>query len=130
MSRNRLPKAKAEVSGAAIKNPQRHMERKTPAGMRPIGAPRAQMPDTQKQIWKEFCDELPWLNNSHRALLQIACLLRARIEADLMVSVPTISTYSAVLSKLGATPVDESKINCGDGDDEDEADKFFASARH
>lgn len=116
---------KAVVSGAAQKNPARHADRKLHKGTRPIGEPYAKMTLEQREAWEEFKDELPWLNSSHRALLRLACILRVRMDAD-DVGVNQIQTYSSILSKLGATPVDETKVSIPDGEDEDPADRFFA----
>lgn len=125
MANPRLPASKAAVSGAAIKNPQRHKGRKTPAGVRAVGEPYAAMTDDQKQAWRDFRDELPWLNGSHRALLQLACVLRARLNTDPDMGVNALSAYSSVLSKLAATPVDETKVGSSDAEDEDPEDRFF-----
>jgi hypothetical protein len=83
------------------------------------------MSDEQKEAWAAFATELPWLNSSHRALLQVACVLRARLDADPDLGVSALQAYSAVLSKLGATPVDETKIGGGGDDDEDPSDAYF-----
>ena len=125
MANPRLPASKAAVSGAAIKNPQRHKGRKTPKGVRAVGEPYTAMTDDQKQAWRDFRDELPWLNGSHRALLQLACVLRARLNTDPEMGVNALSAYSSVLSKLAATPVDETKVGSTDEEDEDPEDKFF-----
>lgn len=124
MANPRQPAIKALVSGAAQKNPKRHADRKLPKGTRAIGEPYAAMTLEQRQAWAAFTAELPWLNSSHRPLLQVACILRTRM-GDPEVGVNQIQTYSAVLSKLGATPVDETKVSVPDGDDEDPADRFF-----
>lgn len=124
MANPRLPVAKADVSGAALKNPQRHRDRKAPRA-RALGDPYARMTDGQAQAWREFADELPWLTSAHRPLLQVACVLRDRMNTDPEIGITALSAYSAILSKLGATPVDESKVNAGDEDDEDPADAFF-----
>ena len=126
MANHRLPAMKAEVSGAAIKNPQRHKDRKSPRGTRPLGEPYKAMTPGQQAAWQEFRDELPWLNSSHRALLQLACVLRARLNEDPDMGVNALSAYSSILSKLAATPVDETKVGVPDGEDEDPADRFFA----
>ena len=124
MANPRLPAMKADVSGAAMKNPQRHKARKAPKGTRPLGQPYARMSENQCAAWEEFRDELPWLNSSHRTLLRLACILTCRLdEAD--VGVNQIQTLSAILSKLGATPVDETKIVVADDSEEDPADAFF-----
>ncbi len=124
MARPRLPQAKAEVSGAALKNPGTFKARKAPKGTRPIGEPYARMTPGQQEAWHEMVAEMPWLNSAHRTLLRLACIISARLdEAD--VGVNQLQTLSAILSKLGATPVDETRLNLPAEDDEDPADKFF-----
>ena len=124
MANPRLPAMKADVSGAAMKNPQRHKSRKAPSGTRPLGHPYAAMSEGQCAAWEEFRAELPWLNSSHRTLLRLACILTCRLdEAD--VGVNQIQTLSAILSKLGATPVDETKVSVPDDDDGEPEDRFF-----
>lgn len=125
MARPRLPAAKAEVSGAALIHAGRFAERKAPKRTRPLGEPYAKMTDSQKEAWEEFRAELPWLNSSHRALLQVACVLRARLNDDPEMGVNALTTYSAVLSKLAATPVDETKVYVPDDEEEDPSDRFF-----
>lgn len=126
MARPRLPQDKAVVSGAVSKNAGRFADRKKPTRARPIGDAFARMTDVQKECWQAFKEELPWLNSSHRALLQVACLLRARVEENPDVGVDALKAYSAVLSKLAATPVDETKISQGAEEEEDPSDAFFA----
>lgn len=125
MARPRLPAKKAEVSGAALINAGRFKDRVAPKGTRPLGEPYARMTDIQQEAWEEFRSELPWLNSSHRALLQVACVLRARLNDNPEMGVNAIATYSAVLSKLAATPVDQSKVSVPDGEEEDPTAKFF-----
>ena len=126
MARPRLPAAKAEVSGAAMINAGRFKDRKAPSGTRSVGEPYARMTPTQREAWEEFKAELPWLNSSHRALLQLACVLRARLNDDPDMGVNALQAYSAVLSKLAATPVDETKVSAPGDDDADPDDRFFA----
>lgn len=128
MARPRLPAAKAAVSGAAIVNAGRFKDRAAPKNVRAVGEPYARMTNGQKQAWREFAAELPWLNSSHRALLQVACVLRARLNEDPDMGVNALQAYSAVLSKLAATPVDESKVSAPAEDDGDPDDRFFARA--
>jgi hypothetical protein len=124
MAKPRLPKLKAEVSGAALHDPQRHKDRKAPK-QRAIGEPYARMTEAQKIAWEEFKAELPWLTSGHRALLQIACIMRARMDTE-DIGVNQIQTYSSILSKLGATPVDETKVTVAGEEDEDPSDAFFS----
>lgn len=124
MARPRLPATKAEVIGAALKDAGRFKDRKAPKS-RPLGQPYKQMSDAEQSAWFEFADELPWLNSGHRALLHLACRLRARLNNDPDMGVNAMQAYSAILSKLAATPVDETKVSYGGEEDEDPADKFF-----
>jgi hypothetical protein len=126
MPKPRLPAKKAEVSGAALIHAGRFADRKAPKGTRPLGEPYAKMTDGQKEAWEEFRVELPWLNSSHRVLLRLACIWTARMddpEAEFGVS--ATQALSSILSKLAATPVDETKVQHGDDGEEDPADAFF-----
>lgn len=125
MPKPRLPQAKAEASGAILKNAGRFQGRKAPKGTRPLGEPYKAMNAEQRDAWTEFKSELPWLNSSHRALLQLACVLRARLNNDSDMGVNAISAYSSILSKLAATPVDETKVSVPDDEEEDPADQYF-----
>ena len=126
MARPRLPAAKAEVIGATLKDAGRFADRKAPKGTRPLGQPYKTMTEDEESAWHEFAAELPWLNSSHRALLQLACRLRARLNSDPDMGVNAMQAYSAILSKLAATPVDETKVNYGDEGEADPADRFFS----
>lgn len=126
MARPRLPALKAEASGAAIKNAGRFKDRKAPKGTRPLGEPYARMTDEQCIAWEEFRTEMPWLNSSHRVLLRLACVWTAKLDdpkAEFGVS--ATQALSSILSKLGATPVDETKVSYDAGGEEDPADEFF-----
>ena len=124
MARPRLPAAKADVSGAALTHAGRFKDRKSPKGTRPLGEPYARMTAEQKEAWRELAVEIPWLNSSHRRLVRVASIISARLD-DPDIGINQLQTLSAVLSKLGATPVDETKVSVPDGDDEDPADRFF-----
>jgi hypothetical protein len=124
MPRPRLPTVKAAVSGAALIHPERHKNRKAPKA-RPLGDPFVRMTEGQKEAWDQFRDELPWLHAGHRALLEVACNIRARLAGGAEVGINVLQTYSSVLSKLAATPVDETKVNHGDDGEEDPTDRFF-----
>ena len=125
MANPRLPAKVAEVTGAAARSPYRHKDRKPPKGTRALGEPYKAMSEAEQVAWHEFAAELPWLNSSHRALLQLACRLRARLNNDPDMGVNAMQAYSAVLSKLAATPVDETKVSYGDEAEEDPADRYF-----
>ena len=124
MARPRLPQAKAEASGAVLKNAGRFKGRQTPKITRPLGKPYAGMSEGELRYWREFEEELPWLRSGHRVLLRMACQFSARMdEGELGVS--AAQALSAILSKLGATPVDETKVAHGGGEEEDPGEEFF-----
>lgn len=125
MARSRLPQAKAEASGAIVKNAGRFADRKAPKRTKPIGEPYARMTDEQKESWREMVGDMPWLHSAHRTLLQMACQVKARLDMGEEVGVSAMTLLSTLLSKLGATPVDETKVNHGDGDDSDPNERFF-----
>lgn len=125
MPRPRTPKAKAETSGAALVHPGRFNERKSAKRTRSLGEPYLKMTDAQKEAWAELSYELPWLNSSHRPLVRLACLWMAKMDDDDF-GVSATQALSSILSKLGATPADESKVNHGDDEEEDPSDRFFA----
>ena len=126
MPRPRLPQAKAEASGAVLKNAGRFADRKAPKRQRPLGEPYATMTDEQKACWREMAGDMPWLHSAHRVLLRLACYHAAKLEAGGEFGVSATTALSAILSKLGATPVDETKVVHGDGDgDEDPAESYF-----
>ena len=125
MARPRTPVAKAEVSGAAAHNPQRFKNRKAPKSG-PLGEPYVRMTDAQKAVWRDMVADMPWLNRGHRILARLACVLAARMDADEggEIGVSAAHALSAVLSKLGATPVDETKVNHGGDEDPNEPFDF------
>jgi hypothetical protein len=125
MSRSRLPQAKAEASGAALKNPQRFVSRKAPKRVKPLGQPYAYMTEEERECWAELAQDLPWLNASHRTLMQIVCRVKSRFQSGDEIGVSALTLLQTVLSKLGATPVDETKVNHGNDGDDDPNEKFF-----
>ncbi|HFJ9613626.1 TPA: hypothetical protein ACG4NT_000994 [Stenotrophomonas maltophilia] len=124
MAKPRTPTKKARVSGATIKDPGRYKNRSEPANPAPIGTPYKGMTAAQVRVWKECVSNMPWLNAAHRLLLRQVCILAARMEMGEDLSVSSTHALSAMLSKLGATPTDESKVTHPEGD-EDTDDVFF-----
>lgn len=87
MPKPRIPLSLALVSGAVSKNPQRYRDRVEPPSA-PLGDPPDWMTEGQRVAWVAFAAELPWLNGSHAALVEVAATLRARIvEPDCPISV-------------------------------------------
>ena len=119
----RNPRSKAAITGADLRNPSRYAGSNSPLA-NVIGDPPERMTEAAKAAWYEFEKELPWLNRSHRAIVKLASVLRAKFDegAD---GINHIQVYSAILSKLGATPADASRVFWPSEDDEDPADGFF-----
>jgi phage terminase small subunit len=129
MPRPRVPVATAKVTGAAEKNPQRHRGRRQPAGIAAIGVPPSWFDQYQKRAWAGFKRELPWLKESHRALLELASMLRGQILLSRgPINLQAMQELRRILGQLGATPADESKVQWGDGDEEDPDEALFAAA--
>lgn len=67
---------------------------------------------------------MPRLYVGHRALLRLVCKLAARMDGGEL-GVQASSVLSGLLSKLGATPADESRVfHVAPDDDAD--DEFFS----
>ena len=128
MPRTRLPVAAAKVTGAAAKNPQRHRGRKAAKGGE-LGKPSAWLklhPGAIK-AYAAFKRELPWLKESHRAIVEIASQLRGRqITPGEILGLPGMQELRRCLAVLGATPADESKVAQADGDEEDPEEALFS----
>jgi hypothetical protein len=131
MGNPRLPVAVAAATGADVKNPQRHRDRKAPPKTRPLGeaSPFLKEADKAKQAagfvtaWEAFRRELPWLTEGHRTLVEVACSVRGRMFNGEEIGITALSLLQVCLSKLGATPVDESRLNIAD--DGDSGDPMF-----
>jgi len=86
--------------------------------------------DENAKVWNESVENMPWLHAGHRLLLRQVCILAARMETDPDMGVSALQALGAALSKLGATPTDETKVNHGDGDETDPSDEFFGGRPH
>ena len=117
MPNPRTPAAKARVTGADAKNPQRHRDRKDPKGT-PLGKPSAFLDDNGKSAWEGFKRELPWL-------IEVCAKVRGGLLSGEDVGVSKLNMLQTMLSKLGATPADRTRIAIADDDEEE--DEFFDS---
>ena len=122
MPRARTPAAKAKVTGAAALHPGRHAERKEPK-VDGLGKPSVFLDDDGKAAWESFKRELPWLAESDRSLVEIAAHVRGRLIGGEDVGVTALSMLQSILSKMGASPADRSKVMVPDG--EEAKDEFF-----
>ena len=127
MPRPRTPLAKARLTGAAAKHPERYKARSEPASSgRGIGKPPAYLPASACNAWATFADELPWLTFEDRAALEAASLMRGRIADDPAGATAALfGQYRLALASLGATPVDRSKVAQPAPDDADDPFAFL-----
>jgi hypothetical protein len=76
--------------------------------------------ETQVEAWRGFESELPWLNHSHRCIVEIASILRARLESGNEVGTKALSLLRLCLSSMGATPSDASKVSWAEPEEPDD----------
>jgi len=124
MANNRTPTRKAQVSGATLKNPQRYRTRPV-RDLPGLGEAPKWFDDRQRARWKEYRQILPWLRKSDGPMVELACVLAARMDSPEGLGVSGMHALSSILSKLGASPTDESKARRQDAEDEEPEDKFF-----
>jgi hypothetical protein len=71
------------------------------------------MSDTEKSksitAWNTFRDEIPWLNSSHRGLVEIAATIRGRLIAGQECGVQSLNLLRQAIGSMGGTPADASK---------------------
>ena len=115
----RLPKARALVEGRDLIHPERHRNRNEPTAA-PLGKPPKWMTEAQKAAWQTFEGEAPWLNYSHRSLVEIASTVRARLSRGEEVGVQALSLLRLCIGSMGATPADASKISWKAEDEPDD----------
>lgn len=125
MANPRTPTAKAKVTGTAALHPSRHRDRSDPKST-PLGKPSTFLDDHGRQAWEGYRAELPWLMEADRSLVEIASSVRGRLLGGQDVGVTALSMLQSILSKMGGTPADRSKVAAPD--EEPEADEFFGNA--
>jgi hypothetical protein len=126
MARPRVPLIKAEVTGCTTRNPKRFKDRKEPSSQGPLGeAPKWFKTQSQLGAWNTFRDELPWLDRSHRSLIEIAATIRARVMNGDDIGMKALNLLRQCLGQMGATPADSSKVKMPAEKVDDPADKYF-----
>jgi hypothetical protein len=123
MPRPRTPLAKAEATGRTEHDPQRYRDRKEPSN-RPLGDPSKTLQFNEVHAWEAFKHELPWLTEGDRALVEAACMLRARLWSGSRDD-KVIGRLLPILNQLGATPSARTKIHVPQDEAGDPADEFL-----
>ena len=124
MAQRRTPLAKAKTLGRDARDPARFAGRSEPVSD-PLGAPSGFLCEHGREAWECFRSEIPWLMESDRALVEIACLLRTRMLVGETVGVNALAQLRICVSAMGGTPADRSKVTMPTDDAEDPADKFL-----
>jgi hypothetical protein len=119
LPRPRIPKLRALVEGKDLIHPERHRRRNEPTSA-PLGKPPKWMDETQANAWRTFEAEAPWLNYSHRGVVEIASVVRARLASGEDVGVQALSLLRLCLGSMGATPADASKVSWAPEEDPDD----------
>lgn len=107
MARNRVPTEKALTAGLHLKNPKRFKNR-TSTSAEPVGEPYPNMTEAQKEVWYELASECPWIKRPHRMILRLTAMAVEKFDNGTGVMATNVA--SSLLSKLGATPLDRSKV--------------------
>jgi hypothetical protein len=118
---------KAETTGRALHDPKRFKTRREPKVDAPLGPPPKWMKDKNAlEAWRTFTTEIPWLNYSHRSLVEIASMIRGRLMAGDELSIAGLTLLRICLSQMGASPADASKVSMPEeNDDQDPSAKYF-----
>lgn len=124
MARQRLTNKQAKITGADIKDPQRFRGRACPTSL-PLGEPRPQLGELEREAWAEFAEAMPWLVRSDRHIVGLAGILSAMTQQP-GCSVAVFAQMRLCLSSMGGTPTDISRVNWSeDGQDEDPTAEFL-----
>lgn len=119
MPRPRTPRSRALVEGRDLVHPERHRRRNEPTAA-PLGKAPKWLNEMQAIAWRDFEAEAPWLNYSHRCLVGIASVMRARLASGEECGVQALGLLRLCLGSMGATPSDASKVTLPDDDEEDD----------
>lgn len=124
MARPRLPVEVASVTGAAAKNAGRFKGRSAPV-VKSLGLPPKRFTPEQAEIWNEFNDDFPWLGRSDRRVVGLAVMLQHMIDTDPETPIAVYAQMRMLLSAMGGTPVDRSKVQAPEEESKDPADEFL-----
>jgi hypothetical protein len=124
MPRPRTPKAVARITGADTQHPGRYAARTEPKA-EALGPPPDKLSPGQLEAWLTLADELPWLTRSDRAALGLAARLADRVDNDPACPLAAFTQLRLCLSSMGATPVDRSKVQSPDDDEDDPSREFL-----
>jgi hypothetical protein len=123
MPRPRKSLAAARLSGAYDRHPERYRGRNEPIVTDPLGQPPAWLSPAAQAAWRDLDREIPWLNRSHRGIMEIASLLQAKLAAGEL-GVPGMQLLRQCLNMLCATPTSRVPEVAGEAGDDPGAEFF------
>ena len=124
MAAPRKSLAALQLSGTLQKNPGRYSKRHEPVVSDPIGEPPDWLPEPAQAAWHDLVPRLPWLNRSHRGIVEITCLLTGKLATG-DASVSALNLLRQCLGQLGATPADFARVGYAPPDVDEIDDEFF-----
>jgi hypothetical protein len=128
MARARTPLMRAMATGRVLHDPKRFAKRKEPVVKEPLGDPPKWLKKaSEREAWKTFREDLPWLNKSHRMLVAIASGILGRLIAGEDLNAAEMNLLRQCIGSMGGTPSDASKVSVPDQDEPDDPSaKYFS----
>jgi hypothetical protein len=120
----RKPITSLKALGSVVKHPERYANRREPKVI-PLGEPSPHLSANGRVAWFAFKSEVPWLAESDRAIMEVACHVRGRLIGGDDVGAAYLTLFRQTLSALGATPADRSRITTAEEPADDPLDGFF-----
>jgi hypothetical protein len=119
--------ASLQAKGTILKDPAKYADRREPKTA-PLGEPSPYLTGRARAAWFSFAAELPWLAESDRSTLEVACLVRGKLMNGDDLAANHLTVLRQCLSMLGATPADHSRITTAEEQDADDPTAVFFNA--
>jgi phage terminase small subunit len=113
MPARRKSTGELERSGAFAHDPQRRAARANePKPKGALGAAPKHMSAAQKKLWKELANQVTpgWLTRAERWSVELAVTLMAKMRSCTIMPAE-VTTLASLMSKLGLTPSDRSRVS-------------------
>lgn len=109
----------AHIEGRNLVHPERYKYRNEPTAA-PLGEPSPWLTELQQEAWYGFVAEAPWLNATHRCLVEIASIMRSRLMTGGEIGIQSMNLLRLCAGQMGLTPVDASKVAWAPPDEPDD----------
>jgi hypothetical protein len=128
MVQPRKPLASLRAKGTILKGPAKYADRREPKTA-PLGEPSPHLTGIVRAAWFSFVAEIPWLVESDRAVLEVACHIRGQLMAgEEDIRAAHLNLLRQCLSTMGATPADRSRITAPKEPEPDDPTAVFFNA--